>query len=252
MLNLYDCNNFVRRRFEVDNSGMVLRHLFNEAMAESAPSIYVFDGRESKVARRQIYAGYKGNRMPAVDLFYTTLATFKELMLHAGKVVIDVPHYEADDVIAQIVRSTPAASITIHSTDRDYCALENDFVKVTDAKLKDIPASEIRLYKTLVGDASDCVPGVKGFGLKGWQQLSVETKEKYVAWLDGRGMLDDTMTATLKPKQCEFVQNNWSLLNKFWQIVDFIPVSAELMSAGTQAGPPNLAAAEQILRRCFQ
>lgn len=251
-LHIVDCNNFVRRRHEVDTSGLALRNLYSEATCTPNPTIYVFDGKNSKAARRALYPDYKANRTPASDSFYAVLGMFKELMLCTNKVVLEIPGFEADDVITHLVRSAPTQQIKIFSNDGDFTALCNDFVTMSDPKLPKVPQEDVRLYKTLVGDTSDNIKGIAKFGPAAWENLTVEQKQTWTIWLEKEPIAVSSETLGLTKKQHEWFSANTELIRAYWQIVGFLPVPLDLFAKHMQVGTKNPELANELLKGVFQ
>jgi DNA polymerase-1 len=106
----------------------------------------------------------------------------EEVLPTLGMNVVKAPGYEADDVISHISRNSPAYDeIHVYSCDSDLLQLASNKVKVilfnSVKKTKTygidevvekygIYPSEIRYYKSLCGDKSDNVAGIKGLGPK--------------------------------------------------------------------------------------
>lgn len=261
IINLVDCNNIVRIRFEKD--GYALRNLFEWAFRDAEPHIFIFDGKNAKFSRRTIFPGYKVGRTPAPDNFYKQLDIFRELLQYTNKLQMKVPNFEADDVIATIVQNAPGTKFRIHSNDGDFMRLVNENVEVTTPTIKDVPAHEIRLYKTLCGDGSDKVPGVRLFGPKSWGASTPEIKNNWYAVLEYLAGLDplksdtdlDLKLATgglnLTEKQQEWLVENWRLIRSFWLVVDFLKVPSESISENTIIGQPRYALADGLLKELF-
>jgi len=115
-----------------------------------------------------------------------------ELLAALGIPLLGVPGYEADDVIGTLAVQAAGQGLTavIVSGDKDFyqligpgVALLNpgrggpagvDETWVDEANASErlgVPPSQVIDYLALVGDSSDNVPGVKGIGAKGAQQL---------------------------------------------------------------------------------
>ena len=101
--------------------------------------------------------------------------------------MLEVPDFEADDVIATLVETAPAgAEVCIVSTDKDLMQLVRPGVELLDGakgRRIDSAAVEERFgvlpdqlldMRSLVGDPSDNIPGVKGIGEKGAAKLIQE------------------------------------------------------------------------------
>lgn len=268
IIRLVDINNALRKRFEKD--GMALRNMFEYAYRDTIPTIFVFDGPNAKKARRDIFPGYKVGRTPAPDNFYVQLDLFRELLGHTNKVILRVPGYEADDVIATLIKSdTGANEFEIDSNDGDFLRLCTDKIRMTSPPmLKDVPADEIRLYKTLQGDGSDKIPGVRLFGPKSWAGLDFAMKNAWENILDKLVDYDvnsDQMMQEAKvralfvaqplnltAKQVEWCCENWRLIRSFWLCVDFLIVPQELIAPNMKVGKPNYELADSLLREVLQ
>jgi len=103
--------------------------------------------------------------------------------------IVIIDNIEADDTISYIVNSyyeNTDNKITIISTDRDFLQLVNEKVKVWSPTKKKLYTPELikselnidnrnyLLYRTITGDNSDNIPGVKGAGLKSLLKLFPE------------------------------------------------------------------------------
>lgn len=141
----------------------------------------VFDGPRNSIKREAIYADYKAHRseMPQ-DLRYQIdrAHRFCELM---GLPQLNVPEAEADDVMGSIAvwASKEGARVFLCTSDKDMCQLVNDQVSilnthkdnlVIDARevenIHGVPPDKIIDLLAIVGDSSDNVPGLPGFGPK--------------------------------------------------------------------------------------
>jgi DNA polymerase-1 len=145
--------------------------------------VLVWDSR-GKTFRSEIYEDYKANRQaPPSDL-----SLQKEQILEIAQAIglfqVAQSGYEADDLIASIVKKYPHEQIVIVSSDKDLQQLITSNVVIFDAFKNEVvdgnaftqkygftpPA--LLLYHSLLGDASDNIPGVKGIGKKGAEELT--------------------------------------------------------------------------------
>jgi hypothetical protein len=130
----------------------------------------------------------------------------------------------------------------IVSTDYDFHQLHDPpRVFAGCAAKPDVRPDEVRLYKTLVGDPRDSVPGIPGFGPKTWEkcdreaftrlvmggQVSVEAPPRVRNWLDS--------------------PDNRRLLRAMWEVVGFISVPDDEIRV--ERGDPNPAVVEHVLRQ---
>lgn len=135
--------------------------------------------------RHNIYKEYKANRPPAPDDLIAQLNLIRPTADALNFINMSKEGFEADDLIATL--ATKATSIKrntiIISSDKDLMQLVNEHVKMYDpAKSKyitdediiakfGVPASKVREVQALIGDKSDNIPGVVGFGPKTASQL---------------------------------------------------------------------------------
>jgi len=171
-------------------------------------SVYVvFDGAGSANARKNLLPEYKSGRDlqritnwdafdnledehdAKVDQIVRIVQYLKTLPVKT----IGIPKVEADDVIAYLGTILPKKKedkVFIVSSDKDFLQLVNENVIVyrpmekeyyTDQTIKEkynMPAPNFILYKTLLGDNSDKVKGVKGLGEKGLLKKFPELAER--------------------------------------------------------------------------
>lgn len=259
---VYDGNNILRRKFETGApvSQVIPFHNTN-------PVFWVFDGRNALQSRRKIFPDYKIKRdreTPTVNGFYEFARTVKaELLPHCRNVVIiEVEGMEADDIIAHLVRDNHEANqadrdgaigIDIISNDGDFYALEALGGVRLEKKPKwaDVVApDDVRLYKTLVGDSSDNIPGLRLFGDKAWLSLLPADKEGWKYWLEGNDSLEDFLTGGLGKAQLEWWNNGGrALLRDYWNVVGFLPVDPEALARGTRHGVADVNAYQATMAK---
>lgn len=134
--------------------------------------------------RRRIYPEYKAGRDAQPEDLSAQIPLIAELVDAWGIPMIEVPDYEADDVIATLVeRAPPGAEVRIVSTDKDLMQLVGPHVELLDSmkgrridekaveERFGVPPEKLLDLRALVGDPSDNIPGVKGIGEKGAARL---------------------------------------------------------------------------------
>jgi 5'-3' exonuclease len=167
----------------------------------------IFDGAGSANARKNLLPEYKSGRDlqritnweafdnledehdAKVDQIVRIIQYLKTLPVKT----LSIPKVEADDVIAylsSIIPKKPEDKVFIVSSDKDFLQLVNENVIVyrpmeknyyTDQTIKEkynMPSQNFILYKTLLGDNSDKVKGVKGLGEKGLYKKFPELTER--------------------------------------------------------------------------
>ncbi len=160
-------------------------NMLMKVIREEAPDrvIVVFDAR-GPTFRHKLYDAYKANREAQPEDLAVQFPIVRELVDAYRIPVVSVPDFEADDVIATLVERAPKdAQISIVSTDKDLMQLVSDRVTLLDgvkdrrygpSEVEDrfgVGPDRILDLRSLVGDPSDNIPGVKGIGEKGAAKL---------------------------------------------------------------------------------
>jgi len=160
-------------------------------------SVYiVFDGVGSSINRKNLHADYKSGRNQTRITNWETFDSLEEENDAKTNQIVRLIHYlkclpvktisldkvEADDIIAylsNILSIKHDSNVIIVSNDRDYIQLINKNITIyrpTEKELHTpqmvysnfgIPPENFILYKTLLGDQSDKIEGIKGLGPKG-------------------------------------------------------------------------------------
>jgi DNA polymerase-1 len=139
----------------------------------------VFDSG-SKTFRNEIFPAYKANRPPCPEDLKPQFAIVRQAAESLNLAILEKVGFEADDIIATIAKKSEAEGYEtlIVSSDKDlmqlvnenvfmYDAMKNKFIGIPEVTEKFLVGPEKVLdILSLMGDASDNVPGVKGIGPK--------------------------------------------------------------------------------------
>lgn len=137
--------------------------------------------------RHEMYKEYKGTRKPMMDELREQVPVIKDLLKKMGITTVELPGYEADDVIGTLAKQGEKAGfdVDVISGDRDLLQLASEKITICIPKTKKgqtiveeyNTAQVVELYKVtpvqfidvkaLMGDSSDNIPGVPGIGEKG-------------------------------------------------------------------------------------
>ena len=131
--------------------------------------------------RNRLYEAYKAHRPPAPEELIPQFALVREATEAFGVPAIELPDWEADDLIAAYVHAVTGigGQATIVSSDKDLMQLIRPGVVMLDPmKQKPIGLPEVMEkfgvtpdkmveVQALIGDSTDNVPGVPGIGPKG-------------------------------------------------------------------------------------
>ncbi len=143
--------------------------------------VAVFDGPDNKKSRSAIFSDYKGHRKAMPEDLYPQIERALYFCQIAGIPVLQVPGVEADDTMGSIAKWAEklGSKAYLCSSDKDLCQLVTDHVFVIhphkDNLLVDpekvqelfgVRPDQMIDYLAMVGDASDNIPGLEGFGPK--------------------------------------------------------------------------------------
>lgn len=131
--------------------------------------------------RHDIFPDYKGTRKPMPDELYSQLPIIKDILTQMNICIIESLGVEADDIIGSLSKKYDIDTVLI-SADRDLLQLITpqcrvwltqkgltDVVDLDEEGLKEkygIKPYQVIEMKSIMGDSSDNIPGVKGIGEK--------------------------------------------------------------------------------------
>lgn len=199
--------------------------------------VAVFDGPHNAKKRTEIYPAYKAHRqgMPP-DLLYQ-IHWAKEFCQLYGIPELMIPEVEADDTIGSVAIWAAAQGATAYlcTSDKDMCQIVTDKILMLNTfkdnliltpkeveKQFGVPPKQMIDYLSIIGDASDNVPGIPGFGPKTATEL-----------LKAFGSLDYILEHPLeipgKKKQDLLIENkDQALLSRKLILLDLqVPVPSE-------------------------
>jgi DNA polymerase-1 len=168
------------------NATLGFLNMLQKSLRESRPDFVavVFDAPGRK-RRREMYEEYKATRDAAPEDLKTQIPWVKRIVEAFHLASFEYEGEEADDVIATLALQAAEAGVEVEiaSTDKDLMQLANERITLVDG-MKDrrygpaeveerfgVPPEQLLDVRSLVGDSSDNIPGVKGIGEKGAAQL---------------------------------------------------------------------------------
>lgn len=143
--------------------------------------VAVFDGPDNSDSRTKIYAEYKSNRKSMPQDLLPQIALAIEFCKLYGIPYLQIPGIEADDTIGTLAKQLEAKHHTTYicSSDKDLCQLVSDHTFVLNThkdnliidkhkvkELFDVRPDQIVDLLAIMGDTSDNIPGIAGFGPK--------------------------------------------------------------------------------------
>ncbi len=176
----------------------------------------VFDTKEPTF-RHKMFADYKATREKMPEDMYASFPRLKEVIRAFNVPLVEVPGFEADDVIGTLARQAESQNVLSYlvTGDKDFMQLVSPLVKmfrpargagdveiVTEKEVNDkfgVTPQQVVDVLALVGDSSDNVPGVKGVGEKTAIPLiqkygSLEELYKHIEEIPQRGLKEKLTT----------------------------------------------------------
>ena len=218
--------------------------------------VLVFDGKGGSQRRRKIYKEYKANRKPPTRLNrsydMTTdeqerenmkyqLVSLVEMVECLPVSILALDNIEADDTIAymsELVTKNGGTSI-IYSTDKDFLQMVNENVKVYNPVKKKTFDIDVILetygvhpdnfvfFRSLLGDKSDNIDGIKGAGEKTLLKYIPEFADPTVEV--NLNLIEQKYTdIKKKPKVIESILDNSSIVNRNLQLMNLRDVDINI------------------------
>ncbi len=205
--------------------------------------------------RHEIFAEYKANRPPMPDDMAAQIPYIKEITAAFQLPIIEMPGYEADDLIGTYARigEENGYAVVMVTGDKDFIQLVTDQAIIWDP-MKDVtidtrsvkesygvdPSQMIEVMG-LSGDASDNVPGVPGIG----QKTALNLVQEYGGMLQ----LYEAVDSITKKKQREnLIQyRDQAFLSRDLVSIDTrAPVTDDLKAF--EIKPPDAAALSKLFK----
>ena len=195
---LIDGNNLLfRSYYATAYSGNILRNskgfptnalfgfinMLNKIINEENPNYMMIAFDKGKTFRHEKYAVYKDGRKETPLELKQQFPVAKEIARTMGIKCFEIDNYEADDIIGTFAKEVDKDDefvATIISSDKDLLQLisndvevkllkTNDYIRMNEKTFIDtygITPPRMVDLKSLMGDSSDNIPGVKGIGEK--------------------------------------------------------------------------------------
>jgi DNA polymerase-1 len=227
---------------------------FRDQQAEAFRTVRKFD-LKSQTFQEVEYHGYKANRSEMPGDLVQQIPYIRRALQAYGIPILEMPGYEADDVIGTLARKAAgrAHPVYVVSSDKDMLQLVNDRVQVLNPpkdnlicdaqkveEILGVPPERVVDVMALRGDSVDNIPGAPGIGDKG----SVDLIQRF-------GTVEqalDRAAEVEKKTYRESLQNNRDniLLSKQLVTID-CNVPVELDENAMKMGEPD----KEALRELF-
>lgn len=196
---LVDAHNFLHRNYHAlpkltTSSGQEVGALYGFVrwlirMLRDYQPAYVavcFDSPGGCARRKALWPAYKGTRKKPDDALISQLNLARDMVARLGLTVVAQPGIEADDLMAFLAQQAAREQIpsVLATTDKDVYQFLTDQIHIWPAGGKDgfkgpeaavdkfgVQTAFLPDYFSIVGDASDNIPGVRGVGPKSAVEL---------------------------------------------------------------------------------
>lgn len=258
MTTLIDANNLLYR--EMNNEQTIggthsIRMLYNKlSLTEDDLTILVWDGYDGNKRRRDVYPEYKGNRTEKGEDVYAIFKLFSELMSHTKCMQIKVPTWEADDVIFTLAKyfTENGDTVVVNTNDADYLQMA-DLPNVTLPLIRPWAwdNSLIITYKALVGDPSDNIPGMPGFGEGAWGHTRTYHETMRECLKENNWGLWQTLAFPKRNQRQCLDKGNFDRCVMFYNLVQMLDVSLDDIAAHSTVGKSDPGAADALLAKFY-
>lgn len=191
---LVDAHNFLHRNYHAlpkltTSNGLEVGALYGfvrwliKMLREQNPAYVAvcFDSPGGCARRKALWPEYKGTRKKPDEALVSQLSLARTLVQELGLAVVAKPGVEADDLMAFLATKAAAQQVpsVLATTDKDVYQFLSEFIHIWPAGGKDgfkgpeaarekfgVDVPFLPDYFSIVGDASDNVPGIRGVGPK--------------------------------------------------------------------------------------
>lgn len=202
---IYSFTNIITRLLETSNPRLIA---------------VVFDTKEPTF-RHDMYPEYKANRAAFPEDLGPQLIAIKELINLLGIKQIEMPGFEADDIIGTLSKKASDSKIETYclTADKDFYQLVTDHVSILKPSRRDedieiisyegvkakfgVRPDQVIEVQALMGDPVDNVPGVKGVG----EKTAIPLIQKYGNIENLYEHLDEITSKSVKAKLIDQKEN---------------------------------------------
>ena len=171
-----------------------INFLFGILEKENPGYLVVAFDNKAPTFRHKLYPEYKATRQKMPEDLIPQMEKIKEIVKQMNISLIEIPGYEADDIVGTIAKTSEAEGLDVYcvTSDKDYMQLITDNIKIyrpgkfgneveiiTENEVKTkfgVSVNQLLDFFALMGDTSDNIPGVPGVGEKTALSLMQEYK----------------------------------------------------------------------------
>jgi len=221
------------------------------------------------------YGGYKAQRAAMPDDLAQQIPYIRRLLEAYRIPILEMPGFEADDVIGTLARQAAAESHSVYvvSSDKDMLQLVNDKICVLNppkdnllcdaAKVEEIlgvPPERVVEVMALRGDTIDNIPGAPGIGDKGSVDIiqrfgtvenaiehagevekktyreSLQNYREQILWSKNLATIDANVPVTLDLEPMRAVEPDAAACRELFTELEFTTLLKEFLPSGVELG----------------
>ncbi len=235
---IIDGNNLLHRELSKESKftgehsiRMLFMKTATTAMNEEV--IWVWDGYNSRNRRQVIFPEYKNHRPEKSEDVYAMFKLFAELLDYSMVTQINVPEWEADDVIYTLAKHYQDQQITVDTNDADYLQIPGVSLPCVTKPCFDY--SLIIAYKALCGDRIDNIGGMPRFGDGTWNNLVNHHRQIDRALATGDWEAWQLIPWPNRNRAC-LIRENFDQCVMFYNIIKMIDVPHDEIIKNIKAG----------------
>ncbi len=255
---------------------------FRDQQAAQMAAVGKFD-LKTQSFQQQEYKGYKAQRAAMPDDLAQQIPYIRRL-LEAYKIpILEMPGYEADDVIGTLARQAAERSHSVYvvSNDKDMLQLVNDKICVLNPpkdnlicdppkveEILGVPPARVVDVMALRGDAIDNIPGAPGIGDKGSVEIikrfgsvesaiehaaevekktyreSLQNYREQILWSKELATIDMNVPVQLDLEPMRAVEPDAAACRELFTELEFTTLLKEFLPSGVELGETHYGEAE--------
>ncbi len=247
---------------------------FRDQQAAQMAAVGKFDLKTQSFQKVE-YGGYKAQRAAMPDDLAQQIPYIRRLLEAYRIPILEMPGYEADDVIGTLARQAAAQSHTVYvvSSDKDMLQLVNDRICVLNppkdnllcdaVKVEEIlgvPPERVVDVMALRGDSIDNIPGAPGIGDKGSVDLiqrfgsvenalehageverktyreSLQNYREQILWSKQLATIDANVPVKLELEPMRAVEPDAAACRELFIELEFTALLKEFLPSGVELG----------------
>ncbi len=251
-MKIIDGNNMLHREADIIGRGIhTVRYVYSRYSVAQETTIIVWDGANGNKRRKEIFPGYKAKRKPRQESQIEIFNIAKAVLNYTPIIQVECYGWEADDVIGTLCKKLHHQhALTVESNDGDYWQFSQMAeLPMVSTKWHKWSPQDLILYKAMVGDRKDGIPGLYGYGDKAFNDLGPNQRNSIRVAIN-EGNYDKWLEAThtnwphrvAKGQQAFEEVCLYHKLNSYWTVPE------EEINAGTRSGQLNVPAAEIFMQ----